>query len=199
MLSPDPARYLLTATVCDVEPPIWRAIDVDAKLSLGDLHVLLQLTFGWQDQHLHLFTDTDPYAPGPPGRRWGPPLPWAEEDEALPEFDWPLHRVLPSLDGALFYQYDFGDSWLVTVTPEPSSSTSTNPATVVDGARRGPLEDSGGVPGYLDLIEALADPQHPDHDELREWYEDMTGDDGKFDPEEFDAAAINAQIERAAS
>jgi hypothetical protein len=34
-----------------------------------------------------------------------------------------------------------------------------------DGARRGPLEDSGGLPGYEEMMDALADPSHPDHAE----------------------------------
>jgi hypothetical protein len=55
----------------------------------------------------------------------------------------------------------------------------------VDGARAGPPEDCGGVPGYENLLEALADLQHPDHDDLVEW------SGGNYDPERFDREAIN--------
>ena len=37
----------------------------------------------------------------------------------------------------------------------------TPPARLIDGARRGPLEDSGGFPGYEEIMDALADPSHP--------------------------------------
>ena len=33
----------------------------------------------------------------------------------------------------------------------------------IDAVGRCPLEDSGGPPGYMDLIEALHDPSHPRH------------------------------------
>jgi hypothetical protein len=36
----------------------------------------------------------------------------------------------------------------------------------------------------VDLLEALADPGHPEHDSLRNWV------GGPFDPEEFDPAAV---------
>jgi hypothetical protein len=32
-----------------------------------------------------------------------------------------------------------------------------------------PPEDVGGPPGYAELLEALADPAHEDHDQMREW------------------------------
>ena len=39
------------------------------------------------------------------------------------------------------------------------------------------------------LLEVLADPNHPDPDELREWI------GGKFDPEEVDLDLINRELE----
>jgi hypothetical protein len=48
-----------------------------------------------------------------------------------------------------------------------------------------PPEDVGGAPGYEDFREALADPAHPEHDELKQWI-------GRpFDPAAFDVAEIN--------
>jgi hypothetical protein len=42
-------------------------------------------------------------------------------------------------------------------------------ARLIDGARRGALEDSGGFPGYEEIRDALADPSHPDHAEHSAW------------------------------
>jgi Plasmid pRiA4b ORF-3-like protein len=48
-----------------------------------------------------------------------------------------------------------------------------------------PPEDCGGVFGYLNLLESLTDPNHPNHNEAREWV------DVDFDPKRFDVATVN--------
>jgi len=52
------------------------------------------------------------------------------------------------------------------------------------GERAGPPEDCGGVGGYERLIEALADPGDPEHEDMRRW----AGRD--YDPEYFDCAVV---------
>ena len=42
--------------------------------------------------------------------------------------------------------------------------------------------------GYAGLLEALADPDHPEHDDLSEW----VGED--FDPKAFDLKAVNRAL-----
>ena len=42
---------------------------------------------------------------------------------------------------------------------------------------------------YEELLEALADPGHEDHEHLRSWVA------GSFDPDAFDPAATNANLE----
>ena len=49
-----------------------------------------------------------------------------------------------------------------------------------------PPEDCGGVWGYYDMLNAIADPDHEMHEELSEW----VGED--FDPEAFDRDQVNA-------
>lgn len=41
----------------------------------------------------------------------------------------------------------------------------TPPGRLTGGARRGLLEDSGDLPGYENILNALADETHADHDE----------------------------------
>ncbi|MEW6283296.1 MAG: plasmid pRiA4b ORF-3 family protein, partial [Candidatus Eremiobacterota bacterium] len=89
--------------------------------------------------------------------------------------------------GDLFtYTYDFGDNWLVelrVLDVRPAQSRA-RPCCLA-GQRSGPPEDSGGTRGYQEMLEALADPSHPQHDELSEW----VGPD--FDPERFDLEGVN--------
>lgn len=56
------------------------------------------------------------------------------------------------------------------------------------GKRACPPEDCGGVWGYADFLEAITDPEHPDHEDLLEWA------GGAFDPEHFDIAGVNARL-----
>ncbi|WP_258804212.1 plasmid pRiA4b ORF-3 family protein [Pseudarthrobacter sp. NS4] len=65
------------------------------------------------------------------------------------------------------------------------------PARLIDGARRGPLEDSRGFAGYEEIMDALADPSHPDHAEHSAWVADITGSDAPFDPAFLDIPAVN--------
>lgn len=61
----------------------------------------------------------------------------------------------------------------------------------IDGANRRPPENIGGVPGYEDFLAALADPNHPEHDAMSEWY----GDD-EFDPTAFDCDLTNQWLKK---
>jgi len=157
----------LRASVNYIEPPIWRRLRIPGSLSLGGLHHVLQTAFGWTDSHLHRFSR---------GR--------TELREGLAS-----RQTFGSRGAEVLYEYDFGDSWEVQlVLEEVLGSAEGAGLACLDGARAGPLDDCGGVPGYENLLEALADIQHPDHDDLVEW------SGGNYDPERFDGGAINRAL-----
>jgi len=58
----------------------------------------------------------------------------------------------------------------------------------VTGKRAGPPEDCGGPWGYGDFVDAITDPNHPEHEERLEWV------GGEFDPEAFDVEEINGEL-----
>lgn len=62
----------------------------------------------------------------------------------------------------------------------------------IDGARRAPPEDVGGLPGFELFLEAIADPSHEEHDELMRWH------GAPFDPALIDEDVIRARIEKLA-
>ena len=51
----------------------------------------------------------------------------------------------------------------------------------LEGERACPPEDCGGVWGYDDLLEAIRNPKHEEHESMLEWI------GGRCDPEDFDA------------
>jgi hypothetical protein len=185
------------------EPAIWRLLEVDSSLTLDSIHDILQTAVGWRDAHLHSFTDTDPFVrlravnghvreP----RRWVPLDLLEDNDDDLPEADWALGQVLTPESGPLFYEYDFGDAWihrleLTGVLPAPANVPR---ARLLDGALRAPLEDSGGIGGYYDLLDALADPGHDEHEDLKAWVAWTAGPWEEFDPEHLDIDAVNNEL-----
>jgi hypothetical protein len=139
----------------DSEPQIWRRFELRGSLALSQVHQVLQAAFGWEDVHLHRFATSDPFAPlrpvdgeFPEVQQWLPAKE-CEEPGDRPEEDCSLDQLRTLGFGGAFYEYDFGDSWLhrlKQVSRRPAAKDSP-PALLIDGARHGPLEDSGGFPG----------------------------------------------------
>lgn len=188
--------------LADIEPKIWRQLEVSGSLTLDQAHRVLQTTFGWEDMHLHRFTAGDPFAPLrpvdgeiPETLQWLPRRECNEPDDR-PEEKMSLGQLLDMGGGAAFYEYDFGDSWLhrLELVAQYPAKEGAPLARVAGGARRGPLEDSGGFPGYAEILEALADPAHPDHAEHSEWVAEITGSAEPFDPEFLDIPALNQAL-----
>jgi hypothetical protein len=88
------------------------------------------------------------------------------------------------------YTYDFGDGWEHEVLvekilpPEPGAHYPR----CLKGKGACPPEDVGGVYGYADFLEAIQDPNHPEHDEYLEWI------GGEFDPDAFDLEGLNEEL-----
>jgi hypothetical protein len=70
----------------------------------------------------------------------------------------------------LGYTYDMGDCWehqLTLTKPRPADPALVYPRYLA-GENPAPPEDCGGIPGFYTQLEALADPNHPDHDGAKE-------------------------------
>jgi hypothetical protein len=167
-------RYRLRIVLDDVSPPIWRDLDVASDVTLDRLHELLQTTMGWQNCHMHLFHLS--------GRRVAgkrDPETRIEDERKIR-----LHDVVRSKGATVVYEYDLGDSWYHHIAVTEIGDSAPDHPQCVGGQRHCPPEDCGGSWGYAHLLEVLSDPKHREFDELRGWA-------GEFDPESFDADAIN--------
>jgi hypothetical protein len=60
----------------------------------------------------------------------------------------------------------------------------------ISGENAGPPEDVGGPPGYLDFIEAMHNPRHPQYADYLRWWS------GPFDPRGFSINAANMAIRK---
>lgn len=175
--------YRLKVTLRDSKPAIWRRLLVPGRVTLAQLHQILQVAFAWEDRHLHDF-EID-------GVRYGVPC-----DDG---FDAPSRRVVPedrvrleevAREGSkLLYLYDFGDDWYHVIhveAVEPAGAAVG--VSCLGGKRAAPPEDSGGIWGYEDKLAVLADPKDPDHEELSDWMP------ANFDPAKLDLAAIHTGL-----
>jgi pRiA4b ORF-3-like protein len=176
--------YELKIVLLGAKPLIWRRLQVPGNANLGWLHAVVQTAMGWTNSHLHHFLT--------PEARYSDPRsiedsgfgdePDRDEMKAL------LSEVAPRKGVRFGYEYDFGDSWEHEITVErilPPGSGSATAAVCLDGARACPPEDCGGIWGYVNLLDVLKNPKHPEHKGMKEWI------GGTFDAEAFDRAVIN--------
>lgn len=178
----------------DIEPLIWRRIQVPGTYSFWGLHVAIQSAFGWNDSHLHEFEV--PQGDGLPPRRFGIPL---DDDKSREPQYHPLpgwqHRVadyLSSVNPRAVYCYDFGDDWQHAIVLEEIAEAAPGKAypRCSAGERAGPPDDCGGPPGYASLLSILADPSHEEHAATQRWAASIKGIRGAFDPEAFDEQRV---------
>jgi hypothetical protein len=181
----DGAVYQVKISLRGASPPIWRRLRLPAAATLGQVHHVIQVAFGWDDSHLHDFeAGGQRYSRAEFGleSRQGRVH---DEDKAI------LSAVAPGEGSRLRYTYDFGDSWEHELVVEKVLPPDGVPhAVCVAGRRAGPPEDCGGVWGYAELCDILADPDHPDRDERLDWL----GDD--YDPAAFDKHELNSELAR---
>ena len=92
------------------------------------------------------------------------------------------------------YLYDFGSSWehRLTVTKVRAGNPKASYPCYPGGERNAPPEDCGGIPGFYDMLEAPADPNHPHHADASEWADD-------YDPGVIDELPIKYALARIAN
>lgn len=185
-----PNAVELRVSIDRIEPQIWRGLIVPSSFNLRDLHLVLQAAFGWMNAHLHefeigglRFADAD-VANAENGR---------DDSRAFEEMDVRLRDFTREPGTTFSYVYDMGDNWVHTVCLEKHVATDPAPkmARCIEGARARPPEDVGGPSGYQEFLEAVLDPTHDEHKQMKRW------SGGHFNPEWFDLELINGDLARA--
>jgi Plasmid pRiA4b ORF-3-like protein len=183
------STYQLEVVLNDVQPRIWRRLQVPGHANLGWLHAVLQVAMGWTNSHLHQFICREHVYADPSAEleeyEGDPPI--LDEGKAT------LWELLPEINNSLVYDYDFGDSWdhlivVEKILKNPLSSTLV--ARCLGGERACPPEDCGGAGGYEALLKILKNRKHPEHKAMKEWL-------GRpFDSELFDEAKTNTLLSK---
>lgn len=68
------------------------------------------------------------------------------------------------------YVYDFGDNWQhrISVGEIRQGDAGVEYPRFIAGARRAPPEDVGSISGFEEFLEAMADPEHEEHERMLE-------------------------------
>jgi hypothetical protein len=186
--APDVPVYQIKVTLGYSRPPIWRRLLVRGDTPFDKLHWILQVAMGWTNSHLHQFIVGRP----PDLKYIGRAYDGGDELGTVDERTVKLNEIVTGAKFRFFYEYDFGDGWehelLVEKTLQPEAGA-RYPVCFAD-ARACPPEDVGGIYGYYEFLEAIKDPDHPEHEDLLEWA------GGDFDPQAFDLEAANRALRR---
>jgi len=191
---------VLRVALADVNPEIWRRIEIRSDATFWDLHVAIQDAIGWKDCHLHVFRVRRP------GTERFDEIGIPQDDfidrasRIAPGWDVPLLVYMNRPGDAAEYRYDLGDDWLHDVvlegrrTPEAGEKLPR----CTGGERAGPPEDCGGPDGYARLRAILADPRHREHEEMRAWLEDVHGPwaPDVFSPDRVKFTSAKRRLER---
>jgi hypothetical protein len=158
----------LKITLDDVKPAVLRRVEVPFDIRLDRLHLAIQAAMGWTNSHL--------YEIRAGGVGWSTPYPDADgAGDFLDARKARLDKVLEDIGAkTLKYLYDFGDGWEHKITIERLLDREPGVLypRLTDVKGRCPPEDIGGPWGYAELLEAIADPAHARHRELKEMYGD---------------------------
>lgn len=98
----------LKVSLAGSRPPIWRRVRLPVTATLGDLHNVIRVLFGWDGDHLHVFQAgrkqySDPLM-GLDGTR---------DEEAIR-----LHDAMARNSGKISYTHDLGACWEHEITLE---------------------------------------------------------------------------------
>lgn len=175
--------YQLKVSLRGARPPIWRRLLVPADITLSTLNAAILAAFDWHGGHLHVF-ETAYGDFGHADRELG-----HRADGSVT-----LEQVAPGVKDKIRYTYDFGDDWVHDIVVEkvldPDPSTTYPRCT--GGKRAAPPDDCGGIWGYAELVEVLANPAHPEHEERLSWL--GLADASQFTADAFDAEEVNRKL-----
>ena len=171
--------YELKITLSGIKPSIYRTIQIEENRTFFELHVAIQIAFGWENSHMHIFEIGD-------DRIGMSEFDEFEDDHTIEEKTIRLFQTELNEKDKFEYIYDFGDHWLheiqLTKILEPKKTFYPK---CIKGAMNRPPEDCGGICGFEDFKEIMGNRKHPKFKEMKTWY------GGMYDEELFLKYQIN--------
>ncbi len=168
----------------DTDPLIWRQVEVPTSITLEVLHEVIQIAMGWLDRHFWEFKIGKQRYGLPMDEDWGA-VPCVEATGVC------LRDVLKPRKTMIEYLYDFGDAWehRLAVTDIRQGEPGASYPRYIAGEWAGPPEDCGGIACFYSILDAKADPEHPNHAEITQWF-------NHYDPKMIDEVLLKIGLAR---
>ena len=171
-----------------------RLLTIPADFDFMVFHKILQNVFEWEDYHMHQFIlEKDRY--DRPTKIIEPA--GFDGDEDLSLFGMKIEKINSAeiTVGEVFdeykkiiYEYDFGDDWIHEITLKGVIDDSPDTAAhCIKAVGEAPVEDCGGVGGFMNLKRILSDPNDPEYEDTVTWL-------GSSQLHEPDAESIDRRI-----
>lgn len=178
----DKRMLVLYIRIENIEPPIYRRLLIRNSVTFQKLHNMIQLIFGWSDDHLFAF-DFKGVEIIPPD----PDIPKHDQTGLNPRTT-RLAEFINEAGEMFLYTYDFGDDWVHSIQVEQILPFNPNlkAPLCLDGKRACPPEDSHGPFYYPEILKAVKKKKG----ELYDWIIWMNNG-REFDPERFSIDLAN--------
>ena len=136
----------LSARLRGVSPQVTRRLLVSEQASLAKLHAVLQVAFGWSDEHLYTFQIR--------GWQFGNPSRAIELALAGGAADIPLAAFAFAIIETCRYQYNLFVPWEIDCRIEARGMVATSEPTCLAAQGDPPDEDLGGPAAYPEWLES---------------------------------------------
>src|ERR1039458_5819156 len=136
----------LSARLRGVSPQVTRRLLVSEQASLAKLHAVLQVAFGWSDEHLYTFQIR--------GCQFGNPSRAIELALAGGAADIPLAAFAFAIIETCRYQYNLFVPWEIDCRIEARGMVATSEPTCLAAQGDPPDEDLGGPAAYPEWLES---------------------------------------------
>lgn len=181
--------FRFKVSLTDIEPLIWRLIEVPSTYSFWDLHVAIQDSMGWLDYHLHSFScwpskKRNPVLIGIPDEGF--------DDDLLAGWEIPINQYFKEPGDEAYYEYDFGDGWHHIIALEGIflQVQDKQYPNCLSGRGACPPEDCRRVPGYYNMLEIISNSGHEEHKDMNHWLENHVKNYYPYQPEKFEPNAV---------
>ena len=157
--------YKLYAELLDYKPLIWRSLLAADSMKLSNLAYALMYLYEMDGEHMFNFysPERDAYYALPGKEAMG---------DEISAKKTAIRDVMKSAGQEIIFNYDFGDSWEISVKAEEITDSDLAPQkypVLLDGEGYGIIEDCGGTDGLAKMAEAFKKKKGPEYEEYCDW------------------------------